>query len=109
MELLCKGCISQPNNFLWHFGRLPAYNYVLWTKYLQIYISDEANSTAAVYFKNNRLGFRPKGNMDESNPRQLNCVQLSAAVSVWPELRRNAISSSKERERLWDSVSLAAA
>lgn len=50
MELLCKGCIFQPSNFLWHVGRLPAYNYLSWAKYLQTYISDKANATAAVFY-----------------------------------------------------------
>lgn len=46
MELLCKEGISQ----LWLFSRLPAYSYILWTKYLQTHISNEADSTAAVFY-----------------------------------------------------------
>lgn len=50
MELLCKGCISQPSNFLRRVSRVPAYNYVLWAEYLQTHISYEANPTAAVLY-----------------------------------------------------------
>lgn len=100
MELLCKGCISQPSNFLQRVSRVPAYNYVLWAKYLQTHISEEANPQQlhfiTVSFKNS-LDLDQKNN--KLNPGQRSCTQLSTAAAAWPMLRQDRCLCSKERER----------